>query len=1034
MNCEKLNISICRYFKYKIVLIFFLNLQYSIAQQHLIVQNYDSEQGLSQNSVWSITQSGDGFMWFGTQDRLNRFDGSRFMTIFPNPLKRNGKLVNGKLSKMVCALCVDKKGFIWIGTTKEIYIYDRIKDKSILPDEIYPGFEIPQETFIKVIKEDERFIYVASSNNGLFIYDKLQKRMINLIWITKKEISIVSIFFDDFGQVYFASENEIYKLKNHNTIEKIKLNFPRQTMNHPIADAIFIKSELWVVRSNPEIYIFELHNNKQKKLKFFKQVYHGNGYIVDPKIIMKSDSNTVWIGCRSDGVLKIDLATKKYIKLNATGSKNSLKRPFVLSLFTDNQKNVWIGLSGGGVAKYDAGRLFFESWYNKPVIYKQMYDNMVLSIFKLSNTEFLLGTQFGGLCYKNIITNEFKYFKPESSSIKFAEFNNIYSIIHNGDSTFWLACKGGIFYFNFINKKFELYNDLQNIQTKEVCSMIKLKNTNKLLLASYNGGMCYFDTKTKKFERCNISKNLNLRVRYMIEKENGEIWLCTETKNFCHYDHKNNNLSFHPEFEKISGTSRHLNVDKRYIWIATDDGLIQADKLSYKVIKLWTVEDGLPNNVIYAIEIDDKQNVWISTNNGLARLDPQTGFCKAFTINEGIQAMEFNTASCYKDENNVIWFGGINGFNKIPQSLNEFRTFSPPPIITNIDVMNLPYKDSIAIPYIKNITLNHKQNFIRFEYRALNYSQSENISYKYKLSSVDTNWVYNGIRNYANYTQLKPGNYTFTVISSNSDQVWSDDTTRIHFTILNPWYQSWWFYLICTASVLVVVAYFVILRINNLKYKFQLQQQMVKSELEKLKLQMNPHFIFNSLNSINSFIVENKTNLASDYLTKFSRLIRLILDNSKNETITLEREIETLKLYLLMESLRFNQSFEYSINIEEDLDTSEIIIPPLIIQPFVENAIWHGLMHKLQDRKLLINVSKNNENEIFIEIIDNGVGRAKAAELKSKSVNKNKSYGLEITKQRLTKLNFENSITIGDLYDSNHNAIGTKVCINFKIS
>lgn len=999
------------------------------AQQPLLVQSYDYEQGLSQNSVYSIAQTADGFMWFGTQDRLNRFDGIHFKTIFSSPLKKTRKEEKGHLSKMANALFVDYKEYLWIGTTQELYIYDREKNANMSPDEIYPGFQLPIEIFVNEVKEDDTCIYIATNNKGLYIYHKKQKKMVNPTWPNPKEIAFVSIFFDDHGHVYFASEKEIYQFINHSNLYKLSLNFPKQTLNHPISDATIINQEIWVVRSNPEIYIFEMNDTKHVHLKLFSQIYSGASFLRDPKIIMKSDSNTVWVGSRSDGVIKVNLTSKQYTKLDATGSKISLKRPFVLSLFTDKQKNVWIGMSGGGIAKYDAGRLYFESWRNKTFSNKQVFDNMVLSMYKLSDDEFLMGTQFGGLSYKNIITNEFHYYTPENAINKFAEFNNIYAIIPDIDNTYWLACKGGVFQFNYNTKKFKLYYDPNDMQTVEVCSMIKLKNTSKLLLASYNGDLRFFDTKSKKFESCHLPNNINLRARYMEEKENGDVWLCTEAKNLCIYNYLNKTITYHPEFEKKSGASRHVKTDKVWIWVATDDGLIQADKNTFKIKKHWTTSDGLPNNVVYAVEIDNDQKIWASTNNGLVKIDPSTGFCKAYTVDEGLQAMEFNTAVSLKDNKGSIWFGGINGFNRVPLNSTILKPYAPTPIITKIDVMNVPYLDSIATPYIKKITLTHKQNFIRFEFRALNYSQSENISYKYQLTSVDTNWVSNGSRNYANYTQLKPGNYTFLVKASNADQVWSTEATQLQLTILNPWYRSWWFYVGCAAIISVIAYYFIKLRINNLKYKYQLQQQAVKSQLEALKLQMNPHFIFNSLNSINSFIVENKTNLASDYLTKFSRLIRLILDNSKSETITLERELETLKLYLLMESLRFNQSFEYTIILDDDIDTNEVTLPPMIIQPYVENAIWHGLMHKSQERKLSISIKKNEDEDIQIEIMDNGIGRERASELKSKSVNINKSYGLDITQQRLTNLNKRNTVIIEDLYDKNHNSLGTKVAI-----
>ncbi len=209
-----------------------------------------------------------------------------------------------------------------------------------------------------------------------------------------------------------------------------------------------------------------------------------------------------------------------------------------------------------------------------------------------------------------------------------------------------------------------------------------------------------------------------------------------------------------------------------------------------------------------------------------------------------------------------------------------------------------------------------------------------------------------------------------------------------------------------------------------------LTQQASELEMQTLRSQMNPHFIFNCLSSINRFILKNKTEEASDYLTQFSRLIRMVLNNSKQSFISLEDELETLRLYLEMERLRFKNSFDYVINLPDDIEVENIFIPPLLLQPFAENAIWHGLMHKQE--KGFLNFDFSAEDKFLICIInDNGIGREQAELLKSKSVEKQKSMGLKITSERLSLLNNNSNeqtfFTIEDLVDENGKAIGTRV-------
>jgi LytS/YehU family sensor histidine kinase len=210
----------------------------------------------------------------------------------------------------------------------------------------------------------------------------------------------------------------------------------------------------------------------------------------------------------------------------------------------------------------------------------------------------------------------------------------------------------------------------------------------------------------------------------------------------------------------------------------------------------------------------------------------------------------------------------------------------------------------------------------------------------------------------------------------------------------------------------------------------ELKQKSTEMEMQALRAQMNPHFIFNSLNSINMFILENNKLLASEYLSKFSRLVRLILQNSQEAFIPLERELEALQLYLELEALRFENKFEYKIDVDDDVDSTMLKVPPLIIQPYAENAIWHGLMHKKEKGLLEIEVYREDEMLIY-KITDDGIGRKKAAELKSKSASTQKSMGMRITADRIDMLRQQNktSITITDLVLADGNPGGTEVLI-----
>ena len=216
----------------------------------------------------------------------------------------------------------------------------------------------------------------------------------------------------------------------------------------------------------------------------------------------------------------------------------------------------------------------------------------------------------------------------------------------------------------------------------------------------------------------------------------------------------------------------------------------------------------------------------------------------------------------------------------------------------------------------------------------------------------------------------------------------------------------------------------------------ELKQQSAELEMQALRAQMNPHFIFNSLNSINRFILQNDRLQASEYLTKFSKLVRMILQNSQASLITLESELDALGLYLEMEALRFNYHFTYKISVPKDLDIEVLKVPPLIIQPYVENAIWHGLMHKEEKGQLDIEISQESDH-LYFKVTDNGIGRKRASELASKSATKHKSMGLKITAHRIAMMQHSGDevspVTINDLVDPDGTAAGTEVIIKMPV-
>ena len=369
---------------------------------------------------------------------------------------------------------------------------------------------------------------------------------------------------------------------------------------------------------------------------------------------------------------------------------------------------------------------------------------------------------------------------------------------------------------------------------------------------------------------------------------------------------------------------------------------------------------------------------------------------------------------------------------------------TPQPVITALKVNELDYPVASDLNFTRVVTLAPEQNSFTIEFAALSYMNPDRNTFEYRMKGVTPEWVRIGSHRFASFANLPPGLYSFRVRAANSDGLWGQELSLLRIYIQPHYWQAWWFWVSICAAILLLGAYIFRSQLIEAKRKAQIaqreaefRQQVGELEMSALRSQMNPHFIFNVLNSINAYMLENDVESASTYLSKFARLVRMVLENSRIERVTFAKDLAALELYIEMEALRFKQKITYSIQIAPEIDTQFLKIPPLIIQPYVENAIWHGLMQRREGGKLCIRVGIADQDKLIVTVEDNGIGRAAAAELKSKLAVHQKSFGLQITSERLTMVNkiyhTNMVVNITDRYHTDGTATGTSVEIVFPI-
>jgi ligand-binding sensor domain-containing protein len=462
------------------------------------------------------------------------------------------------------------------------------------------------------------------------------------------------------------------------------------------------------------------------------------------------------------------------------------------------------------------------------------------------------------------------------------------------------------------------------------------------------------------------------------------------------------------------------------------------------------------NPFISTIQEDSDGNLWTTTKNAQPYVFNPTTHESVFLKGNGgdIVPNKLMDKTVFGEGRDGIWLANTEGVTFIDKTQKYlFPKRSLPIFFTGLTVFD---KDETARLVDSTVELSYRENFFSLKFSAINFDG--NTQYRYKLEGIDKDWVRVGSQNKANYTDLQDGTYTFRVRASVGVEANDDRETTLQIVITPPFWRTWWFRLCLTVGIFGIIFWFAQNRLRQIRYaadlkqkeaelkqkeaetaqlRAEFQQKIAETELAALRAQMNPHFIFNCLNSLNLYILENNIDLASDYLQRFSKLIRLVLENSRLERIPLSNEIEALRLYMLLESMRFKEKLKFSIEIDPAIDVEMVEIPPLLLQPFIENAIWHGLMHRVEGGNILLKISQLNHKIIHAEIIDNGIGRAAAALIKSKSATRQKSFGIKVTSERIAAINqiyhTTTKVEVLDLVNEKGEASGTKVVVEIPI-
>ena len=1021
----------------------------NIKFDRLFSENIKYVKGLSQNWIYDIHQDSYGYMWFGTWEGLNKYDGYDF-TIY--------NVENGLSDHIIYSILEDDESLLWLGTENGINKYDR-KTQQFTQFTDLPGdtSNLFHKRVLSLIQTKDGHIWLGTGA-GLIRFNKETETFTPYLstgqeYYSPRSNYILNLLEDSSGLIWVSTSYGLVIFDPATERSTRYYHIPGDSTsisNNNVRCILQEKSGNFWGGTRMGLNYYDTTSRK------IKHYFHDENdpYSISGNwitVIYEDVSGQIWVGTEAAGLNLYDRQKDQFIRYqNILNDKSSLSNDRVYSIFEDKSGNIWVG-TYHGVNRINKYANDFVHCLQTTDDNFSLNNNIIWS-FTEDNRDNLWIATSRGINIRDKETQLYSYLKHDPNDDNSLADNDVRTLLYTPEfNCFWFGYWGsGMDKFDLDTKTITHFtiNPNKNSISGDYINDI-LMDKNGILWISTGRGLNRFNPTTGIFETFEhdpgdintISNNITI---CLLEDSQGNIWVGTNDGLNKYIIDQNKFIRYKNDPDNpgtiSNNTIFYIHEDKLgIIWVGTSGGGINKIDPSTEKIRSYTTENGLPNNVVYGILDDPEGNIWISTNLGLSKLYVTTGKFVNYDVKDGIQSNEFNLGACYRSKDGKLYFGGMNGFNVFDPSSITYNPIKPVVVISAFRKFNelhpKEYFDG------DTIHLDYDDNFFSFEISALDYTNPSKNKYRYMLEKVDKNWIYTDANNrLAEYKKVRPGTYVFKANGTNNDGIWSEKDISLTIIIVPPWYATW-FFRIFIIIILIAAAWLIFSwRFKHIRNKHRVEKKMLEIEKQKfdleqkaLRLQMNPHFIFNSLNSIQSYIVIQDTDKAVQYLGKFSQLMRLILANSSYKYISMKEEVKSIQYYLELEKLRFENKFTYTVTVDKNIDQEFVQIPPMIVQPYIENAIIHGLLHKKTRGKLEIKFDLKNES-IICTVLDNGVGRKKSMEIDKESGIKRKSRGMLITKARLEILNRQSddqfSVLIDDLKDAKGDAKGTRVTLN----
>ncbi|MGF1671348.1 MAG: two-component regulator propeller domain-containing protein [Balneolaceae bacterium] len=809
-----------------------------------------TEQGLSQSTVNEILQDSRGFLWFATDDGLNRYDGYNFIVYRNKPGDKSSISAN-----MITAILEDQQGNLWVGTNggglnrfnRKTETFERFLSH---PD----SAKTISSNNITALYQDFTGVILIGTNSGLSIYEPANKRFSryssdNDSGIDLKKSHITDVLKDNSGMIWFGTQRSgLYRFDRfENSFEKFNNGDGSGLTDNWIINLFLDKDNtLWVGTQNGGLHKL---NSDRKSFENFRRKGSGRQSLSYNWILSMYEDlyGGFWIGTMN-GLTLFDRESNTFRDIGS-GRGSLLTNHSITSLLEDKSGVIWIGTKDGGLNKFVRTTESFRVYQHEPGNPESISENNVWAILEDRNSNVWIGTHGGGLNRIDSETKKVTRYSFGSDPEKSISDNFVNALLEDTEGNIWAGTINGLDKIDqttgritsFINEP-----DNPNSISGNIITSLYQDRNDIIWIGTLNNGLTAYDPMDESFRQFKHDPNdpdgiSHNRVWTMFEDNQGNFWVGTHGVGLNRYDRVRE--KFHHYIHDVSNPESISNnfvnfvyqTKKGELWIGTLNGLNRYDYETEAFIR-YGVENGLPNNVIYGIVEDDRGHLWLSTNNGIADFDPEKKTVRVYDRGDGLPGNEYRFGAYHKGKSGNLYFGGVDGAVVFePDSIRD-NPFKPPVVFTDFQIFNrpVPIADSSvlkkSITETDSIILNYDQSVFSFQFAGLHYAAPSQNQYAYMLEGFEDNWQYVGSRRFTSYTNLDPGEYVFRVRASNKDGVWNEEGRSLNITITPPFWKTWWatiFYIFAGTGVFLLILNF-----------FNRRERWKKNELEKQKLKL----------------------------------------------------------------------------------------------------------------------------------------------------------------------------------------------------